>query len=81
MSGALQTPEGLKHWKTDYIAEVCPFCNQAGNSKKHLFFDCPKTAEARQKYEKFIEESKKIYWTEYVMPDRYQKRYSSIQIQ
>ena len=57
MSGAFQTPEGLKHWKTDYDAEVCPFCNQAGNSKKHLFFDCPKTAEARQKYEKFIEES------------------------
>ena len=62
MSGAFQTPEGLKHWKPEYNAEVCPFCNQAGNSKKHLFFDCPKTAEARQKYKKFIEES--LEWIE-----------------
>lgn len=50
IAGAFQTPEGLKHWKEDYDGEVCPFCKQNGNSKKHLFFECPTTHEARQKY-------------------------------
>ena len=50
MAGAFQTPEGLKHWKEDYTGETCPFCKQLGNSKKHLFFECPVTEDARKKY-------------------------------
>lgn len=64
MSGAFQTPEGLKHWKDGYDGEICPFCNLPGNSKKHLFFDCPKTADARQKYQGFIEEF--LEWIEII---------------
>ena len=55
MAGAFQTPEGLKHWKENYDGEVCPFCKQNGNSKKHLFFECPITTDARQKYASSLE--------------------------
>lgn len=63
MAGAFQTPEGLKHWKDGY-GDTCPFCNLPGNSKKHLFLDCPKTAEARQKHQNFLEEHRE--WVEII---------------
>ena len=64
MAGAFQTPEGLKRWKESDAGEFCPFCGQSGNSKKHLFFYCQHTEEARQKYEEFLEES--FDWSEII---------------
>lgn len=56
MAGAFQTPEGLKHWKESYTGDNCPFCNKSGNSKKHLFFICEHTKEARITHKKFLDE-------------------------
>ena len=42
MSGAFQTPEGLKHWKEGFDIEICPFCQSSPNSKKHLFLSVKK---------------------------------------
>ena len=58
MAGAFQTPEGLKHWKENYDGEICPFCKQPDNSKKHLFLECPKAADARVKHQNWINEVK-----------------------
>ena len=66
MAGALQTPEGLKHWKDNYDGEICPFCNSPGNSKKHVFLDCPKTAEARQNHKNFMDDL--LEWIEIIFP-------------
>lgn len=68
MSGAFQTPEGLKHWKEGFDIEFCPFCQSSPNSKKHLFLECEKTAEARNKHANLISEDFEWVETFFAMP-------------
>ena len=68
MSGAFQTPEGLKHWKEGFDIEICPFCQSSPNSKKHLFLECEKTAEARNKHPNLISEDFEWVETFFALP-------------